>query len=88
MEQLDIFNHKTMVLAGLSFEMPEPGYHCWYETLEDCRICSNTGYCYLESSNGPNDTFTAYDADKDKYLVLGREEIKQLDLVKGKYENK
>ena len=29
-----------------------------------------------------------YDADKDKYLVLGREEIKQLDLVKGKYENK
>ena len=84
MEQLELFPFKTHVLCGLNFDTlsPEKGYHCWYETLGD------RGYCYLESSNGPNDTFTAYDADKDKYLVLGREEIIRLDRLRGKYENK
>ena len=51
MEQLDIFNHRTMVLAGLSFEMPEPGYHCWYETLEDCR---NACVGIIRSNNWQN----------------------------------
>ena len=81
MEQLDIFNHKTMVLAGLSFEMPEPGYHCWYNTDEE------SGYGYLKDSNGPMDTFILYDADKDKHICIGSEHIKRLDTLKGVYKD-
>tara|TARA_B100001057_G_scaffold104758_1_gene102184 strand:- start:9340 stop:9594 length:255 start_codon:yes stop_codon:yes gene_type:complete len=81
MKQLEMFNIADIVLGALHFEMPEAGYHCWYKTDEE------SGYCYLQDSNGPNDTFVAYDADKDKHIVIGREHITHLDILKGVYTN-
>lgn len=81
LKQLEMFNVADMVLGSLTFDQAQPGYHCWYKTEQE------SGYGYLQDSNGPMDTFILYDADKDKHICIGSEHIKRLDTLKGVYKD-
>tara|TARA_B100000902_G_scaffold343148_1_gene347644 strand:- start:1763 stop:2029 length:267 start_codon:yes stop_codon:yes gene_type:complete len=78
MEQLELFNVKDLVLAGLNFEEPRPGRFVWYEEWYEDYINPRSGYCYIERQNSNYD-FECYDAENDRNLVLRHHEIKRVD---------
>ena len=78
MEQLELFDIKDLVLAGLSFEQPKPGSFVWYEEWYEDYINPRSGYCYVQELD-VDFNFVCYDAENERHLVLRHHEIKRVD---------